>query len=329
MATAIFLGKSNFRWPEVCSHTLRCSCREEFLVTISKVPIMYECFATALNLPIGEGESRQEPTALAKSGPVFDFVMLRLIRDNYSIDIAKNRGVAATDTHKKEKHKKRGDAPKVAIQAEGDAEASAKGKPTSILDRAVDRHHFRRLLRDVWKCPDDALYLSDRVFDYMDGDGSGSIDVRELYFGITAALRGSIEHRAEFFYHLFDVEGSGHLKSEEILRMLTASAGSDTVSEEDANAILNAIDSDGSGTVEREEFLAAVHLDPGILDSLSRVFGRQGGNLAGRFKGSEYEDEETSTKPAPMAYARLLQVRRLRSHWKKVPPLPLLPVKQI
>jgi len=33
------------------------------------------------------------------------------------------------------------------------------------------------LLRDLWGCPEDALFLSDRIFEYMDSDGSGSMDV--------------------------------------------------------------------------------------------------------------------------------------------------------
>ena len=109
------------------------------------------------------------------------------------------------------------------------------------------------MLRDLWRCPEDALFLADRVFDAMDEDGSGSIDVRELYSGISAALRGPVPARAAFFFGLFDMEGEGHMQSNEVLRMLLASTGRDDVSDEDAKRVLARIDSDGSGTVEWEE----------------------------------------------------------------------------
>ena len=136
-------------------------------------------------------------------------------------------------------------------------------------------YYCRKVLRDLWRCPEDALFLADRVFDHMDEDGSGSIDVRELYNGISAALRGDVDTRAAFFFSLFDTEGEGHMQSNEVLRMLLASTGRDDVSEEDAKRVLASIDTDGSGTVEWLEFLAAVKAEPGLLDALSRVFGRQ------------------------------------------------------
>jgi hypothetical protein len=100
------------------------------------------------------------------------------------------------------------------------------------------------------------------------------VQLSELYAGITAALRGPIDDRAGFFYSLFDTDGSGALDTDEVLRMLIASSGGGEVSEQDARRVLAKIDADGSGTVERDEFITAVRDDPSIVDALSRVFGR-------------------------------------------------------
>lgn len=185
---------------------------------------MYECFAASLNLPIGGlgAEEQMDIATAAKSGPIFDFAMLRLLRDKYSIDPARNRAAESEGGHHRHGGRKKkggkggsrkrtgsideeasgsvaasdadddddgtgssGAASAVASSEGGGGSASSSPLPrasshgvSNILERAVDRNHFRRLLRDVWRCPEDALFLSDRVFDYMDEDGSGSIDVR-------------------------------------------------------------------------------------------------------------------------------------------------------
>ena len=56
--------------------------------------------------------------------------------------------------------------------------------------------------------------------------------------------------------------------------MLLAGSGREDISEADALAVLQKIDADGSGTIEREEFLNAIEEDPGIIEALSRIFGK-------------------------------------------------------
>ena len=319
---------------------------EALLATLQAEPLLYECFAVALDLPIGgladdDDAGMMDVAAVAKTGPVFDFAMLRLICDGYSLAPAITGGSSASASapaaHTAAAHT-------ATRSAEGDAGADAGNEaapggslepdadgllcllmpplcdgltaatlPPSdgddgddgdglggdgsgggacgrsaaslfsrpgLLEHAVDRHNFRRLLRYVWHCPPTALFLADSIFSYMDTDHSESMDLRELYAGITAGLRGALADRASFFYALFDTEGAGHMKSDQIMRMLLAGSGREDVSEEDARAVLRKIDADGSGTVEREEFLAAIEEDPAIIDALSRIFGRAGGATA-------------------------------------------------
>lgn len=296
--------------------------KSEFFEILRREPLLYECFASALNMPLGTFDAPLSANEHPKSGPVFDFVMLHTIRNDYSIDLTRNRsggtplgrsGRRGSVGGRRGSNAAKATAARTAgadhdagaffaIDADDAAAAGGVGgertgskadkRKQSILDRAVDRHHFRRLLRDVWKCPEDALFLADRVFDYMDEDGSGSIDVRELYVGITTALRGPLETRADFFYRLFDVEGEGHMKSDEVLRMLLASSGRNNVSDDDARRVLARIDSDGSGTVERDEFLEAIRDDPGLLDALSRVFGTVRASTASKLFTASAESVE-------------------------------------
>lgn len=136
--------------------------------------------------------------------------MLRTLRDKYSMDPARKDAEEAAAAAAAEKRFKKGEKGRkitrhgaaaaadagagggdgTARQAalsiadlenevndKGDGAEAEEGKRATILERAVDPYQFRRLLRDLWGCPEDALFLSDRIFEYMDSDGSGSMDV--------------------------------------------------------------------------------------------------------------------------------------------------------
>ena len=202
---------------------------------------------------VGEAVEAVPPAAAtasaASAGATFDFGLLRTIRDRYSIDVTKGRGssedaiaaataAAAAAGSRGARTGKGADIPSISstygtsgggsgadlgrggdsgddiISVEGGGGGGGGGGYT-ILGRAVDRANFRKVLRDLWRCPANALFLADRLFDTMDADGSGSIDVRELYNGIAAALRGSVAARAAFFFSLFGAEGEGHMQSNE------------------------------------------------------------------------------------------------------------------
>ena len=402
----------------------------DFLAALREEPLFYECFAAALDLPIGGGSGNlpslaapseadtvlhvaaggkscltevtetvkgEDFAVVAASGPVFDFAMLQMICEGYSmvggrsgggvsieakeagdgasmvghavpaagrsdsvggffggdggalepatdallrllqspaatahrsaalchmevwnthhaseaVDVGlrcdDNVGVDECDEYDELGSDGSGGVERGSTSAAGGGSSGDSGstRASSILKRAIDRHNFRRLMRDVWCCPPAALFLSDSIFTFLDTDGSEGIDLRELHAGISGALRGPRDGRASFFFALFDTEGAGHMRSDQVLRMLLAGSGREHVSPRDARAMLSRIDADRSGTVEREEFLAAVEADPTILGALSRIFGARdvdgkagadggGGLLAMHASDDEDDDGEVS-----------------------------------
>jgi Ca2+-binding EF-hand superfamily protein len=251
------------------------------------------------------------------SDPIFDFALLRQLRYSYSLDgvdaayKTQARKIQVIDLEDIEKTKlftsieetDNADEPSISLprprshlprsravsnasSASGVSYASrvskqAKYTRKSILQRSMDRGQFRNALRELWKCPNAAMFLVERIFDVMDADGSGKIDLNELYQGISQALRGDIVHRAEYFFSLFDFTGTGHLQSDEVLKMLlvvygdlAAAEHNDDSLREKAAQVLRKLDEDGSGTVEKSEFVKAAELDPDIIESLSKLFGK-------------------------------------------------------
>uniref|UniRef100_A0A336MQJ7 CSON003249 protein n=1 Tax=Culicoides sonorensis TaxID=179676 RepID=A0A336MQJ7_CULSO len=91
----------------------------------------------------------------------------------------------------------------------------------------------------------------------VDEDGSGEIEFEEF---VTLAARFLVEEDAEAVlkelkeaFRLYDKEGNGYITTDvlrEILRELD-----DQLSKEDLDMMIEEIDSDGSGTVDFDEFM--------------------------------------------------------------------------
>ena len=62
--------------------------------------------------------------------------------------------------------------------------------------------------------------LTSNMFDIMDKDNSGTIDFRELLAGLSAALRGDAEQRAEFYFSLYDMNKTGSIDEEDLYRLM-------------------------------------------------------------------------------------------------------------
>jgi len=95
------------------------------------------------------------------------------------------------------------------------------------------------------------------IIDEVDDDGSGELEFPEF---VTLASRFLVEEDAEAMqqelkeaFRLYDKEGNGYITTgvlKEILRELD-----DSLTNDDLDAMIEEIDSDGSGTVDFDEFM--------------------------------------------------------------------------
>ena len=151
-----------------------------------------------------------------------------------------------------------------------------RSRSTSGSDHgAVNRATFRTLMEDFFGFHDPIL--TGTMFDTMDKDGGGLIDFKELLTGLSTALRGNPQQRLDFYFGLYDMDGSGSIDEDEIYRLLERGHGSSgRMNSESAKASLQehglaGLDADSDGHISHDEFLKAVNDNPKIMEMFGQV----------------------------------------------------------
>lgn len=114
-------------------------------------------------------------------------------------------------------------------------------------------------------------------FDLIDRDKSGVVNFKELLTGLSSAVSGTPQQKLDFYFNLYDMDGSGAIEQTEINRLLERghetsqymSGGSAAKVLEEYG--LTSLDTDGDGHVSHEEFLRAVKENPGALELFGPV----------------------------------------------------------
>eukprot|EP00092_Neocalanus_flemingeri_P020696 GFUD01022428.1.p1 GENE.GFUD01022428.1~~GFUD01022428.1.p1 ORF type:complete len:181 (-),score=49.13 GFUD01022428.1:65-607(-) len=98
----------------------------------------------------------------------------------------------------------------------------------------------------------------DDLLQYMDGDGSGALDLSELtgHLAQQIHLRNKIdpEHDFKEAFLVFDKDGNGKISSEELTRVLTE-CGRMQLTMEEAEEFIAMVDTDGDGMLDYQEFV--------------------------------------------------------------------------
>lgn len=136
---------------------------------------------------------------------------------------------------------------------------------------------FRVFMQEEFGCLPQMLPVVNRVFRLLDADGSGFLEWKEVFFGLERAMGVSGEDgemaRSNFYFDVYDIDGSGTIDGEEIRSMLMASGAGADVDLESVDRMLFEFDEDNDGSVSREEFAAAAKRDPNLIECFGRMFG--------------------------------------------------------
>lgn len=54
------------------------------------------------------------------------------------------------------------------------------------------------------------------LFIALDADGSGSLGLQELFYGLSQVVRGTKEQKAAFYFSLYDMDNSGEMDKDEV-----------------------------------------------------------------------------------------------------------------
>jgi len=95
-------------------------------------------------------------------------------------------------------------------------ERTSSGKGGGSRNREMNLVSFRKFMQENFECATDDMTLVNNLFLAMDGDGSGSLDYQELFYGLSCVTPASKSEKAAFYFALYDMDGSGEIDKDEV-----------------------------------------------------------------------------------------------------------------
>ncbi|XP_061676034.1 calaxin isoform X1 [Syngnathoides biaculeatus] len=82
----------------------------------------------------------------------------------------------------------------------------------------LDRWRLRSFLHDTFGLTNDTIM--DAVFRTFDKDNDGFVGLREWIEGLAIVLRGTLDERIKYCFHVYDLNADKYISREEMLQML-------------------------------------------------------------------------------------------------------------
>ncbi|XP_008308346.1 guanylyl cyclase-activating protein 2-like [Cynoglossus semilaevis] len=159
-----------------------------------------------------------------------------------------------------------------------------------------------KALQDMYKrfateCPSGQLFLhefkrffgveptgeasdyAENMFRAFDTNGDNTIDFLEFVAALNLVFRGDLEHKLRWSFKVYDKDGNGYVDRNELRSIIDSiykvKKGTKTDSsvvqqsvDEVVDRLLLAVDTDGDGHINMEEFIRGAKQDPWVLDLL-------------------------------------------------------------
>ncbi|XP_070702673.1 calaxin [Pempheris klunzingeri] len=148
------------------------------------------------------------------------------------------------------------------------------GEPT-VPGRAahgLDRGKFRSILHNMFGMTDDMIM--DGVFRTFDKDNDGFVNMKEWVEGLSVFLRGTLDEKIKYCFHVYDLNGDNFISREEMFHMLKNSLIRQPTEEDPDEGIkdlveitLKKMDHDHDGRLSFSDFEKAVREENLLLEA--------------------------------------------------------------
>ncbi|XP_019955016.1 guanylyl cyclase-activating protein 2-like [Paralichthys olivaceus] len=159
-----------------------------------------------------------------------------------------------------------------------------------------------KALQDMYKkfvmeCPSGLLFLhefkrffgvdptgeasdyAENMFRAFDRNGDNTIDFLEFVAALNLVFRGDLEHKLRWSFKVYDKDSNGYVDRDELRSIIgsiyrikkgsrTDMSGPQPSVDEAVDRLLQAVDSDGDGHINMEEFIRGAQQDPWVLNML-------------------------------------------------------------
>ncbi|XP_073319337.1 calaxin [Pagrus major] len=136
----------------------------------------------------------------------------------------------------------------------------------------LDRGTFRCMLHNIFRMTDDMIM--DGVFKTFDKDNDGYVSMKEWVEGLSVFLRGTLDEKIKYCFHVYDFNGDSYISREEMFRMLKNSLITQPTEEEPDEGIkdlveitLKMMDRDHDGRLSFADFEKAVREENLLLEA--------------------------------------------------------------
>ncbi|CAJ1084004.1 EF-hand calcium-binding domain-containing protein 1 [Xyrichtys novacula] len=163
--------------------------------------------------------------------------------------------------------------------SKAEVECLIRGFNSLLGERAVpdhtaglDRGRFRSVLHNWFGMTD--YMIMDGVFRTFDKDNDNSISVKEWIKGLSVFLRGSLDEKIKYCFHVYDLNGDNYISREEMFQMLKNSLSRQPTEEDPDERIkdlveitLKKMDHDHDGRLSFDDFEKAVREENLLLEA--------------------------------------------------------------